>query len=51
MKNDCIKIVKMKVECRLDKKKKIQLRETNVRRRRGTGRLIKGLLMDIDSGA
>jgi hypothetical protein len=32
----------------LDEKKKIQLRETNVRRRREAEKLIKGVLMDMD---
>jgi hypothetical protein len=49
MKKDCIKTVKMKAEGRLDKK--IQLHETNVRRRRETERLIKGVLVDMVSGA
>jgi hypothetical protein len=50
MGNKCIKTVKMKVEGggELDEKKKIQLRETNVIRRRETEKMIKGVLMDMD---
>ena len=44
MKKNCIKTVKIKVDAKLEEKKKIQLRKTKVRRRRETERLIKGLL-------
>jgi len=48
MKKNCTKTVKMKVNGGLEGKKEIQLRETNIRRRKEIERLIKRLLINMD---